>query len=382
MAVTGCLGTLAGESCPDGDVGTVSGDWSAHGGNPGHTGATDAGGFDSAPETRWCAGLEGHTRSLLLLDGTLVEYERVGGVNDRTHHLQAHDASDGTRLWRRRLDDEPIGGIAAADGGVYYTMDGEDADGVFRHVTTDGARDWAVDLPEPTDSPPAVSDGSVYVSDTVGGVHALEAATGDSLWSTDLADSFDPTLSGDLPAVAGGAVFVGSAIGRGPAALDTTDGSVLWQRDLDGFFDPMSDGDVVLGGTDGEMYAVEASTGETRWRLQKDQLSLEAVTGDAVYCTRGRDLVAYDVADGSRRWVRAPPAPLEEVRGVTIAATDDTLLVVDEAGAVGGEGIVGLDPASGERTWGVEPDASGIAVGDGVAFTFDTDRDSLLGLGV
>jgi hypothetical protein len=119
--LAGCLGT-EGESCPDGDIGSVEGSWSTRGGGPGHAGATTAGGFDSKPETRWCAGLEGRLTSLALADRTLYAVERVGDLGDRTFHLRSNAAGDGGERWRVNLPDEPIAEAAVADGGVHLAM--------------------------------------------------------------------------------------------------------------------------------------------------------------------------------------------------------------------------------------------------------------------
>jgi hypothetical protein len=62
-------------SCPGETVGSVSGNWPTRGRTPGHVGATEAGGFDAAPEPRWCADSGGRWLSVVLADGTVFATE-------------------------------------------------------------------------------------------------------------------------------------------------------------------------------------------------------------------------------------------------------------------------------------------------------------------
>lgn len=367
----GCLGTLGGERCPDAELADVSGTWTTRGGTPGHINAIDAGGFANEPETRWCTELEGRLTSLLLADGTLYAFERVGDVGDRTFYLQANDARDGSEQWRRALPEKPIAEAAFTDGGIHLTMDGSDTDLVARYAASDGSEQWTVEFAPSTDSMPAAVNGTVYVVDVAGKVYAYESADGTEQWSRRVSGRINPALRGNVPAVADGTVYVGAAIGKGPAALDAADGRIRWQRDLPDFFHPITDGNTLLGSNDGVLYALDPATGKTRWQLDSVGAAPPALDGDTVYAFGDGGVTAYAAADGSQQWTHSPPDTIGDGSG--FVATDGTLLVV------GSDGILGLDSASGEERWTIEFEVDRLVVGNDAAFTSDIS-DRLRGL--
>jgi outer membrane protein assembly factor BamB len=371
VATTGCLEAFGGDTCPDGDLGTVSGSWTTRGGNAGHINATGAGGFGGEPEIRWCTDIEGRLTSLLLADGRVYAIERVGDVGDRTFYLRANDASDGGEEWRRRLPEEPIAEAAFADGGIHVTMERDDADLVARYAASDGNEEWAVDFTRETDSMPAVADDTVYVVDVAGEVYAYEASSGTEQWSTRVSRRIAPTLLGNVPAVADGTVYVGTAIGKGPAAIDATDGTVRWQRDISDFFHPITDGDTLLGGAEDVLYALDAATGEARWKLTSVGSAPPALNGDTIFAFGTEGPTAYAATDGSRRW--AHPRSDDIGDGTGLVATAGTLLVV------GREGVLGIDSSSGEERWTLVAEVDRFVTGDGVAFISDVS-DGLRGL--
>lgn len=363
--MAGCVEEFVGESCPDGDLGPVSGEWVTAGGTAGYASATDAGGFEAAPETRWCLDGEGSVRSLLLAGGRLVALVRTGDIGDRTYRLEGWRATDGATQWRRQLPSDPIRAPVLGAGGVHLTMENEDRDLLARYATGDGSEEWTVELDSrATDSMPAVAAGTVYLVDVSGGVHAFDAERGTERWSTSVAEGFDPAARGNVPSIADGTVYLDAATGKGPAALDAADGAVRWQRDVPGFESPVVDGDVLLGNDDEATYALEPETGETRWRIE-ESLPTRALSGGTFYTARGGEIRAHGTTDGSRRWSRPRPDALEEVTAVV--ATDATVLVG------GRSAIAGLDRASGSERWVVdtEDDVFGLVVAESAVFTFD-----------
>jgi len=363
--MAGCVEEFVGESCPDGDLGSASGEWVTAGGTAGYASATDAGGFEAAPETRWCPDGEGSVRSLLLAGGRPVALVRTGSIGDRTYRLEGWRTADGSTQWRRRLPSDPIRAPVLGAGGVHLTMENEDRDLLARYAIGDGSEEWTVEPDSrATDSMPAVAAGTVDPVDVSGGVHAFEAERGTERWSTSVAEGFDPAARGNVPSVADGTVYLDAAIGQGPAALDAADGAVRWQRDVPGFESPVVDGDVLLGDDEEATYALEPETGETRWRIE-EPLPTRAPSDGTFYTARGEEIRPHETTDGSGRWSRPRPDALEEVTAAV--AADATVLVG------GRSAVAGLDRASGSerRVVDTEDDVFGLAVAENGVFTFD-----------
>lgn len=89
------------------------------------------------------------------------------------------------------------------------------------------AKSWSVDGLVNATGTPVVDSGVAFFGDWRGQVHAVEAGTGQALWSTSLG-------GGDVvgsPAVSGPRVFV--ALGKTLCALDRNSGRVLWSTVTD-----------------------------------------------------------------------------------------------------------------------------------------------------
>lgn len=108
----------------------------------------------------------------------------------------------------------------------------------------------------------------------------LDAATGESLWSTDVGPS-QPSDLGDTgprttPLVDGDRVFGASSAGT-LYALDSKNGAIVWQRGFEGpaprfgyAVSPLLDGDLLIVETGGSeeqagVVALDKATGEERW---------------------------------------------------------------------------------------------------------------------
>ena len=90
-------------------------------------------------------------------------------------------------------------------------------------------------------STPTVADGCVYTGTDLGNVHALNADTGEVVWSRSLggSDEGSSTFQGagivGAPAVARGLVYVGATTPDASvlSALDQATGEIVWQRVVD-----------------------------------------------------------------------------------------------------------------------------------------------------
>lgn len=193
--------------------------------------------------------------------------------------LVALDADSGEERWRydefgrkERVEAAP----AVADGTVFFGT-GDDAMVAVDAAT--GEEQWRRSLDDGVYAAPAVADGSVHVALHGGGsVQALDAATGEVRWTAG-------TGGGNLkasPAVAGGVVyalasrFVGCA---GDCEEDRPESA-------------------------GFLTAIDAATGERRWRYrtEPDTRSAPAVVDGTVYFGRGAGVEAVDAESGESLW--------------------------------------------------------------------------------
>ena len=172
-------------------------------------------------------------------------------------------------------------------------------------------------------STPAVAFGKVFVT-TLGGLFALNAATGAPVWNNSNARGFSS------PAVYNGSLYVGTSRGT-VIRLDATDGHVIWDTRLlanpafSGItsspkpaFDRVFIGTFNESGGEGEVVALWEGNGTIAWRhpTASIHLSSPAVVGDTVYVgVMGRynttsqvtfdppyGVLALGAASGMERW--------------------------------------------------------------------------------
>ncbi|WP_157987487.1 carboxypeptidase regulatory-like domain-containing protein [Jiangella endophytica] len=271
--------------------------------------------------------------------------------------LAAYDAGGGERLWSYQTGDA-LRGTPAVAGDLVVTGGGLDG-GLVALDTATGQPRWSVPTPGRLTvyTAPSVVDGVVYAAtgptqtrdDTV---FALDAATGEQLWATDVGTS---VFAG--PAVGEGLAIVGNADDGELIALDAATGAVRWTltRDRDYFIGGASivDGTVFVPTTDGDgggsLLAVDAATGTLRWEAATHgdgQGSTPAVYGDLVIAgSHGLGLVvAYDRETGERVWQYA-------VSGAVSAS----IMVTDDGFVVGGSQLDfrlwALDAVTGRLVW-------------------------------
>ena len=222
----------------------------------------------------------------------------------------------------------------------------------------------------PAPSTPAVANGMVYAGSYDGKFYALNAQTGAIRWkfatggerrfeakgihglqpkNQTIADQFDVFLSS--PVVAQGAVYFGSGDGH-LYALDAASGELKWKfktGDVVHASPAYADGVLYVGSWDSFFYAVDAATGKEKWRFHggEDPLihnqvgfqSSAAVVDGVVYVgCRDSNLYALEAATGKEKWrfnnemswVISSPAVAQ---GKVFFATSDSSLyhVVDAA---------------------------------------------------
>ena len=200
---------------------------------------------------------------------------------------------------------------------------------------------WMVNFGQPI-SYPLIADGRVYVtvrnaSGQGTTLFALNAATGATLWSSNLAGSF--AISGAC--YENGRVFAvnGSGLLR---AFDGATGNVVWSALLPGQFmfssQPTVENGVVYtggSGSGGTVYAVDANNGALLWTrsVMNGDHSSPAVTSDGVYVSYAcPNVYKLNPATGAVIWHFAPGC--SGGGGKTPALFNNRLYVRDSAGTI------------------------------------------------
>lgn len=271
--------------------------------------------------------------------------------------------------WRYLTGGRVVSSPVFHDGVVYL---GSDDGSVYALDAMSGQRRWRFATAGPVASTPAVAGGLVYFMSYDGKLYAVEAQSGKLRWkfttggerrfeaknlhgflpkNQTIADPFDLFLSS--PVVAEGAVFFGCGDGN-LYALDAATGDLKWKvqtGDVVHASPAYADGVVYVGSWDTYLYAVEARSGKEKWRFKSGEdpyihnqvgfQSSPAVVGGVVYVgCRDSNLYAIDAQSGKEKWrvnnqgswVIGSPAVAQ---GKVVYATSDSALFHEVDAATG-----------------------------------------------
>lgn len=281
--------------------------------------------------------------------------------------------------------------------------------GLMPTTATSLAPQWFFETAKTVTASPAVVDGTVYVGDWSGTMYALDAATGDLVWSKQTEEAPEVPFGPIVSSAAVTEVRVRGEVrrlvifGSGPLlyALDARDGSEVWVMSVaegplqpgeeteietspvvwDGviYFGMDTHGDTVeeTGGEMGALVAADAATGRILWRFVpnwKGQSGCESIWSSPTIDT-GRDLVftatgncphrdyewgpyqeaviALDRRSGEPVWSFQPHDP--NLRDEDFGATPNLFTDADDRQVLGIGNKDGhyyaLDPATGELLW-------------------------------
>ena len=217
------------------------------------------------------------------------------------------------------------------DGVIYF---GSNDSNVYAVAADSGRQLWAHATGGPVAATPAIAAGLLYVGSYDGRFYALDAKTGATRWkfrtggerrfeakglhgleprTQTIADPYDLYLSS--PVVANGLVYFGSGDGN-VYALDAATGATRWTfktGDVVHASPAYADGVLYVGSWDSWFYAIDAVTGKQRWRFHggEDALlhnqvgfqSSPAVVDGVVYTgCRDANLYALDAKTGAQKW--------------------------------------------------------------------------------
>ncbi len=288
-------------------------------------------------------------------------------IGDALHTLWTADAGEGSSK-RQRLTAIPI-----VYGNKIYTMDSE---GTIRATSgSDGSKLWSVktvpdqksgfDFVHPFNSNNlsrngfgggiAADGGKIFAATGFGSVLALDAGSGQVLWSKMFAIPIR-----EAPTASEGRVFVVNSESE-LLCLNGADGSSLWtQKGLPENAALLTSASPAVAGNlvfapypSGEITAVDVKTGQAKWTdsLAKGAINTSAtaigeaarpvVDREAVYAmSRGGQLIATSRDKGVRLWTR-------EIQGTqTPWVAGDTVFVVDVTGK-----LIALTRKDGKVRW-------------------------------
>ncbi len=218
------------------------------------------------------------------------------------------------------------------DGSAIYF--GSDDGNIYAVDATSGKQRWQHTTGGPVSSSASVVDGTLYIVSYDGKLYALDSRTGSTKWkfatagekhfegkgmhgmqprNQTIADPFDIYLSS--PLVAKGIVYFGSG-DNNFYAVDAASGELRWKfatGDVVHASPAYADGVVYFGSWDSNFYALDALTGKEKWRLHTGEdavmhnqvgfQSSPAVINGVVYTgCRDSNLYAIDAASGKEKW--------------------------------------------------------------------------------
>ncbi|MFN8651856.1 MAG: PQQ-binding-like beta-propeller repeat protein [Gemmatimonadales bacterium] len=283
-----------------------------------------------------------------------------GLVVAATHHGRIFAVSEttGRLVWSRRsgaalpLNTFPAGGWDLWAGspcvtGSTVVIGGQDGL-VYALALATGKVRWTARTGGRIRGTPAVAGGQVVIGSWDGRVYALDLASGKERWvHRTVGDTLDSRKAGfdrralqSSPAVVDGGVYIGSRDG-GLYALDATTGERRWRFSHRGSWvvgsPAVQRGVVYVGSSDGHfIQAVDASSGAERWRYEAGSNVLSSPVLAAGLLLVGTmstespygDLLAVDQATGALRW----KLRMEEGFLSTPAVVDSMLYIGNDSG--------------------------------------------------
>ncbi|MCQ4166139.1 outer membrane protein assembly factor BamB family protein [Tahibacter harae] len=265
----------------------------------------------TGPAPRWEARLSGQVYASPVVADGVAYIGTTGGI------LNAIDVRDGKPRWAFSAGRPIHGAVAVTADSVYFAADNgflfclARADGKERWRYTLGDAAVTRVLPHPfvydwdwQGAQPVVAGDTVYIGAGDGGLHAVDAASGQKRWRFDTRGRIRNAV-----ALAEGKVYVGSA-DHFVYALDAASGRELWRSDTGAEVDaaPVVHAGRVLAGNRGAgLLSLDAASGETHWRLffWGSWVESTPVVRDGVIYVGSSDLrrvSAINPADGHVLW--------------------------------------------------------------------------------
>ncbi|MHA1570447.1 MAG: outer membrane protein assembly factor BamB family protein, partial [Alphaproteobacteria bacterium] len=359
--------------------------WPQPGGNPTHVMNHLASGPELAVAWRVDLGAGESDDNLIL--ATPVIAQGVAFAIDSASQVTALDLESRKILWQRDMQPEEEDDSASLGGGVAFDQDKLYVTTAFGELAAldaaSGEIVWSRKLRAPLRGSPTIAGGRVYAISFDNRTHALDAATGATLWTHSGITETAGLLGAASPAVVDDLVLVPYSSGE-LFALRVENGRPAWTTsliyqgrvgattalsDIDG--SPAVDGGIVYAvSNSGRLVALELNSGLPIWEQEVASAQTPWIAGDYIFVlTTESELVCLRKVDGRIRWVLGlPQFENEEDRVDPILwagpiLIGDRLVVVNDLGEA-----VAVSPYQGEiigrLPLGTGARLSPIAVGD------------------
>jgi outer membrane protein assembly factor BamB len=228
---------------------------------------------------------------------------------------------------------------------------------------------WSYVTADVAYSSPAVANGVVYIGNNSKNLYALNASTGQKLWS------YAAGVGISSPAVANGIVYVGSGVSL--LALNASTGAKLWSYATGGAVvssPAVANGVVYFGSDDGSLYALKAGTGAKLWSYAtKNFVECSPVVANGVVYVVSFDgnVYALNAGTGAKLWSY-----------FTGAGIQSSTAVANGVVYVGGGDLFALSASTGALLWSFatgQDVGSSFALANGAIY-FSSDDGSLYAL--
>lgn len=325
--------------------------------------------LSASPQLVWSADIgQGDGRRVRLTTDPVAAEGRVYTLDSRAR-VQATSES-GAVLWavdltpsRGQRGSASGGALATGNGRVYVAS-------AYAFVAAldaaTGETLWSVDFDAPLTGSPAVDGDSVYVTAVDSTLWSLDAGTGRIQWTLPGTPSLETVARGSAPAIAGSLVVFPTQAGELTAA-QRSGGLAAWTTIAAGrrtgaalasisalTGDPVVDGSrLYAANQSGRVFAIEASTGRTIWAAEEGAYAPVWPAGDSVFLVSDQNrLIRMDASDGSVIWAHDLPLfTTDRVRRrLSIFPQHGPVLAGGRLWVASGDGLLrGFDPVSGER---------------------------------
>ena len=284
---------------------------------------------------------------------------------DPRGRVTAINVTTGERIWRRDLELELSGGVAA--GGELVVV--ADLDGTVVALDAEsGSERWRAQVSSEVLAAPA-TDGEMVALQTIDNqLYLLEGDSGELRWRHD-ADAPILTVRGaGSPLISAGNVYAGFDSGK-LIGFNGSNGSLLWESrlalpqgrtelermvDIDG--QPLLVGDILYSVSyQGQLGALSRGTGRTLWQQPASSFNAPAYGSDTLFVVADDDnVIAYSAGSGQQVWSNAQLF----LRRLAAPITFEGYLAVAD-----GEGYLHLiDQVDGQFVARTRVDSAGVSV--------------------